>query len=96
MYNEEEKNEQFIGYKLKNSRLKQLAEEHSGLTQVIITVITLVVFLEAYAGVTAARNFFGSEPVTRNPILLLIDLVGHHPLVAIVVFVRRVLRRDRD
>ena len=86
MYNEEEKNEQFIGYKLKNSRLKQLAEEHSGLTQVIITVITLVVFLEAYAGVTAARNFFGSEPVTRNPILLLIDLVGHHPLVAIVVF----------
>ena len=86
MYDDEERNEQFIGNKLKDSRLRLIAAEHKGATQIIITVIALIMFLEVYAGVIAARNFFGQEAFSRNPFVLLIDMVGNHPIMAILAF----------
>lgn len=86
MYDEDERNEEYIGNKLKNSQLRVLASENKGVTQVLVTLIVLILLLEAYAGVTAARNFWGSEPISRNPFVLLIDLAGHHPIAAIIVF----------
>lgn len=86
LMNEDERNEQFIGNKLKESRLRVFAAEHRGTTQVILSIAVLIIFLELYAGLTAARNFFGSEPITRNPILLLLDIIRYHPIAAVLVF----------
>ena len=85
MYEEDEKNEQFIGNKLKDGRLRLFASEHKTLTQIVISAVVLILFLEAYAGLTAARNFFGQETVSRNPVVLLLDMAGNHPVAAIMV-----------
>lgn len=83
---DDERNEQFIGEKLKDSRIRLFATEHKTLTQVVISAIVLIIFLEMYAGVTAARNFFGSEQVSRNPIFLLGDMIRYHPIAALIIF----------
>lgn len=84
---DEERNEHYIGDKLKDGRLRLFATEHQTATQVIVTAAVLFLLVEFYGSFVAAKNFFGSEPATRNPFALLLDMAGNHALLAIIVFI---------
>ena len=85
--NDEERNELFIGDKLKNGKLRLFLTQHKLLTQILTTLIALFVFLKIYGGAIAARNFFGQEAPSGNPVVLLFDAVARHPFIALLMLV---------
>ena len=85
--NDEERNELFIGDKLKNGKLRLFLTQHKLLTQILTTLIALFVFLKIYGGAIAARNFFGQEAPSGNPVVLHFDAVARHPFIALLMLV---------
>ena len=90
MYEDEQKNNLYIGNLVEGSRFRGYCAAHAGVTQAVCTLITLIIFLELYASMFAARNFFAAEQTSYNPLKIFFGM-GDHPVAGIIVLALSVI-----
>lgn len=84
MYEEDKGNKYYIGNMIDGTGIRAWLAIHRRLTQAGVTLITLLIFVEIYGSLFAAKNFFSAEPATMNPFRLFADLM-QHPFAALVL-----------
>ena len=90
MYEDDQKNNLYIGNLVEGSRFRGYCAAHAGVTQAVCTLITLIIFLELYASMFAARNFFAAEQTSYNPLKIFFGM-GDHPVAGIIVLALSVI-----
>lgn len=84
MHEQDEPNKLYIGNLVNGSEFLGFLAMHRTATQIVLTLLALIVNLELFASVLTTRNFFNQETMSYNPIRILLGS-GEHPIGLLLV-----------